>query len=92
LSAITGAAALLPGPFFLLLPILPNMLNDPFYFMIVEVIVINKVQLKHLPKSDSSTYEGLETTDFFDLLESCDFWEISDLGYKQTVRSNNRYW
>lgn len=34
-----------------------------------------------LPNNDSSTNEGLETPDFFDILEMCDLFDTCDCGY-----------
>ena len=44
----------------------------------------------NLPKSDSSTYEGFDTTDFFDIFETCDLFDISDFGYTNKLSKNKQ--
>ena len=49
--------------------------------MVKDVIEIKRI-VANLPKRDSSTQDGLLTTDFLDYFDRWDLLDISDLGYK----------
>ena len=50
-------------------------------FNILWVLFVNEFNINILPNNDSSTYDGLETPDFFDILEMCDLFDTYDCGY-----------
>ena len=50
--------------------------NESFYMCLFRLFNIDI-----LPNNDSSTYDGLDTPDFFDILEMCDLFDTCDCGY-----------